>query len=364
MTANRSFVSPNTSVNSPEGPGRSFVPSIHGLRGLSALLVYFCHVWDISAKYGFLPVAIHWSLPLVLCGAHGVQLFFMISGFLITGSIINHANAKRFLIDRCIRIYPVFLVIHLLSFSVGPFLGYKVFSGITPYRWIVLFWQNLLFLPGIFAVPIVQPNAWSLSYEALFYLVAAFGYVLLKRTGRLYGLSSLCLISATILWFYPMFIFFLMGVCVFFFRNIRLPKVHRYIAPPALLLMFYFLAFADAHPLFIYAAAGPGLVAFWSIVSGSGLLARITTSRILLYFGTISYSFYLWHQLVTFPLKFFFARVTVSWGDGLAMFCFGTLGLVGTVVVSHLSYKLLETRLARKLKNAQIGERHPQQIGV
>jgi len=66
---------------SPEGPGRTFLPSGHGLRGLSALLVYFFHVYDMSRKQGVFPSSAAWSIPIFQCGAHGVQIFFMINGF-------------------------------------------------------------------------------------------------------------------------------------------------------------------------------------------------------------------------------------------------------------------------------------------
>jgi peptidoglycan/LPS O-acetylase OafA/YrhL len=337
---------------SPEGPGRTFLPSVHGLRGISALLVYFFHIYDMSQKQGFFPSSAAWSIPIFKSGAHGVQIFFIISGFLIAGSIINHANAKRFLIDRCVRIYPVFLTIHLILFAVGPFIGYKVFSGISVVGWLKLFVENVLFLPGIFNLPLVQLNAWSLSYEALFYIIAVVTYVLASRAGRPYAWAFVCVVSAPLVWHYQGCIFFIMGVIVYFCRPIVALKIPRFASVPMLVLMLSILVLAAENPFLMYVAAIPGVVVFWCVMDGSCLLSQIAKTPVMVYFGTISYSFYLWHQVVMFPLKFFFAREAGRLGHGVAVLCFALCGFMGSVAVAHLSYKLLEVRVARVLKGA------------
>ena len=341
----------------PEGPGRMFVEPVHGLRGLSALLVFFCHVFDISKKYGFLPSSISWALPIMVGGAHGVQIFFLISGFLITGSVIHHADAAQFLVDRCIRIYPVFLLIHLISFGLGPLLQYKVFAGITLPGWCRLFVENLFFLPGVFPIPAVQTNAWSLSYEALFYLVAALTYVVGKRLGSRAAASLVILVSAVTLWWLPYCVFFLMGVGVYLFSrriHLRLPDFLSVILLPATLVL---LSLADNgqstwgnNRWRVYAASISGLLMFWSVVQGRCYLSRFLKSRLLMYFGTISYSFYLWHAVVTFPLKFFFVRESARIGLPWAMFLFGVSGLLGSIAVAHVSYEILEKLIGRKLR--------------
>ena len=63
-------------------------------------------------------------------GGHGVELFFMISGFLIPASLVRHGSFWKFIRDRVMRIMPVFGVLHLLLFIVGPIVGYKFFRDI------------------------------------------------------------------------------------------------------------------------------------------------------------------------------------------------------------------------------------------
>lgn len=340
----------NRPVIAAEGPGRTFVQSIHGLRGLSALLVYFCHVGDISRKYGFFPESALWSIPLFRSGAHGVQIFFLISGFLITGSLIHHADAAQFLIDRCIRIYPVFLIIHLLSFGLGPFLRYKAFAGITFANWCGLFVENLFFLPGVIRTPAVQTNAWSLSYEALFYLLAALTYVIAKRFGSPAAPTFVFIVAVVTLYYLPFCIFFLMGAGVYFgSRRIDLDLPH-FLSIPLFLATLFLLSYREENRWAVYGASLCGVLMFWSVVKGRCYLSRLLTTRFLAYFGTISYSFYLWHAVVTFPLKFIFAREVGKLGAFWAIVLFGASGLIGSVFVSQASYELLEKRLGRVLR--------------
>jgi peptidoglycan/LPS O-acetylase OafA/YrhL len=349
----------NRPVVAAEGPGRTFVQSIHGLRGLSALLVYFWHVCDISSKYGFFPESALWSIPLLRSGAHGVQIFFLISGFLITGSVIHHADAAQFLIDRCIRIYPVFLLIHLMSFGLGPFLKYKIFAGVTFASWCRLFIENLFFMPGVIRTPPVQTNAWSLSYEALFYLLAALTYVVAKRFGSRTAQVFVFIISLVTLYYLPFCIFFLMGVGVYLWsRKIDL-DLPRFLSIPLLLVTLLLLSYGERSSALsygeenrwmVYGASISGVLMFWSVVKGRCYLSRFLKTRMLTYFGTISYSFYLWHAVVTFPLKFAFAREVGRLGAFWTMVLFGMCGLIGSVVVSHMSYELLEKRVGRALR--------------
>src|SRR5665213_3449768 len=89
-------------------------PQIHGLRGLAALIVFVFHIYGIADEWHFWPASLADFGFVFRLGRHGVEIFFIISGCLITASLLRHQRAGRFLVDRCIRIYPVFLTIHLL----------------------------------------------------------------------------------------------------------------------------------------------------------------------------------------------------------------------------------------------------------
>src|SRR6516164_1060933 len=99
------------------GDRQDRVASLEGLRGLAILLVFLCHYYDIIwrdlpsqsrafSKFGLL---------LVGAGGTGVDLFFVLSGFLIYGAVCSpRFNARRFIVRRAVRIYPAFLAVLLL----------------------------------------------------------------------------------------------------------------------------------------------------------------------------------------------------------------------------------------------------------
>src|SRR5277367_2463744 len=181
---------------------------IHGLRGFSTLAVFVYHVYGMGTLWNFWPASLNPIAPLFAAGKHGVEIFFIISGYLITGSLIRHQSAAKFLVDRAIRLYPVFMTIQLIVFGLGPLIHYKWLSGISASAWAVAFVENGLFLPGIFDLPLAQLNAWSLSYETAFYLLSALSFVLVRWLGRWPVIAALALLLAIVIPFYARAVFF------------------------------------------------------------------------------------------------------------------------------------------------------------
>lgn len=145
---------------------------MEGLRGVAVFLVFWVHYSSLIAPWvtGY---SIHISGFLHSLGHLGVDLFFVLSGYLIYGSIIGKPSfstsmyAKR----RVQRIYPVFLVVFaiyiMLSFIFPS--ESKLPEGYVEIVKYIL--QNLLLLPGVFNIEPLITVAWSLSYEAFYYLV-------------------------------------------------------------------------------------------------------------------------------------------------------------------------------------------------
>ena len=71
-------------------------------------------------------------------GGHGVELFFMISGFLIPASLVRHASVGKFFYDRALRILPVFVVLHLVLFVAGPGPLAHAIGILNPFRGMLL----------------------------------------------------------------------------------------------------------------------------------------------------------------------------------------------------------------------------------
>jgi peptidoglycan/LPS O-acetylase OafA/YrhL len=106
-------------------------------------------------------------------GNAGVDLFFVLSGYLIYGTLIRKPYVlSRYLYRRAERIYPAFLAV---------FAVYLLLSWLVPERgripWdqsgvaALYILENLLLLPGLFPIEPIITVAWSLSYEVFYYLV-------------------------------------------------------------------------------------------------------------------------------------------------------------------------------------------------
>lgn len=343
-------------------------PNIHGLRGLAALMVFLFHVYDMSVTSDVITEAALPARIALQALSGGVELFFMISGYLITGSLLRHANIKNFLIDRAIRIYPVFLALHIPLFLAAPFLGYKWLTGIGIGAWLQAFVANALFLPGVFDLPLLQLNAWSLSYEATFYLLSALIYFMAAKQLPMQSTIAACLVGSAIL-LYPTAGYFLVGVATYKLLHskqpptLSIPRVMPVLALLAVLCLHGFVTSIDRGvrgPTLDFSLSHlhllgilPGWVFFMALTRGGSLFDGILRHRISQYLGDISYSFYLIHPVVMFPLRLVMIKIIIGklglpvW---LGITCFGVFGLIGTLIAATISYRLLEKGLGRWLK--------------
>ncbi|MBK9408441.1 MAG: acyltransferase [Gemmatimonadetes bacterium] len=153
-------------------PGAGRLRAMEGVRGVSVILVFFVHYVGLTKSLLPEDTLTEWSgKALALLGNRGVDLFFILSGFLIYGTLIRKAHDyRKFMARRVERIYPTFLVVLaiylVLSFAVPS--ESKLPSDLTAAALLLL--ANILLLPGIFDIEAIITVAWSLSYEFFFYL--------------------------------------------------------------------------------------------------------------------------------------------------------------------------------------------------
>ncbi|MDQ3131138.1 MAG: acyltransferase [Acidobacteriota bacterium] len=123
-------------------------------------------------------------------GWAGVDLFFVLSGFLIAGLLFNEykkrgaIDIKRFLIRRGFKIYPAFWFLILVTLAVNILNGEEIYRG--GFLSELLFIQN--YHPGIWA------HTWSLAVEEHFYIFLSFLFLALLAVGRKTGANSFDLI--------------------------------------------------------------------------------------------------------------------------------------------------------------------------
>jgi peptidoglycan/LPS O-acetylase OafA/YrhL len=174
---------------------RSHIPALDGLRGVAILLVLLYHF----ASYGGLQADVFVDKVVygfTMAGWAGVDLFFVLSGFLITGILYDAKGAQQFFrsfyMRRCLRIFPLYYGVLALAVVAVPLIydpapRYQGF--LSDQRW---YWTYLLNV-RIAAEGWPKFNAlahfWSLAIEEQFYLVWPFVVYLFGRT----SLMRICL---------------------------------------------------------------------------------------------------------------------------------------------------------------------------
>lgn len=157
-----------------EPPGR--IPSLDGLRGVSIILVTIGHL--IPA--GGTPFPRSWHAVSGLART-GVDVFFVISGFLITHLLLREwsktgtISLKGFYIRRCLRILPAYFVM----IGVVYLLNRCGWVYVDPHAWIPALTYTFNMVPGLDDRGI--GHVWSLCVEEHFYLLWPFALVLLGR---------------------------------------------------------------------------------------------------------------------------------------------------------------------------------------
>lgn len=282
---------------------------MEGLRAYAVLVVMIVHTTGSYARFmkgqnldlvNILDLQ-GWSdigLYVLFRSHYGVDLFFLISGFLIT-RMIGRARFEygRFLFWRTVRIYPAFLVSLVLMIGISTWLHqYKL----DP--WILL--GNLFFLNGVpkHGIQAINFVTWSLFYEFAFYIVfpLLFKNLSVNTTTRLVLLFAFIVIAA---WLSgegnPRFGMFIAGAIVAKQSDDALSVIARRVSDHwvALLYLLATLSFSFIHEFAIftpiYSFAGGWL--FIQVVFGKGWLNGLFTLAPIRYLGNISYSFYLVH---------------------------------------------------------------------
>lgn len=141
------------------------VGEIDLLRFLAAIAVMFFHLSFRGHAADELSIVSYPLLePYAMYGFLGVNLFFMISGFVILMTVSNAADIRSFLVSRVVRLYPAFWSSCTLTFILILLVGAPYFhASLTQYL------INMTMLSGYVGVPAIDGVYWSLFVEIRFY---------------------------------------------------------------------------------------------------------------------------------------------------------------------------------------------------
>ncbi len=192
-----SVLESDTQTKPPQfGPEIRHQPELDGIRGIAILSVLLTHTANV-AKFDVYPHTIAgWPIRAVLGpGWAGVDLFFVLSGFLITGILLRTKRADNYLssfyMRRILRIAPIYYLTIGLFFLVSRLSAQirAIVPPIAPYLFYLQNWP--IFLPQPPLELNIFGHFWSLAIEEQFYLVWPFVLLFLSETAMLW----LCVIG-------------------------------------------------------------------------------------------------------------------------------------------------------------------------
>lgn len=281
---------------------------MEGLRGLAVFLVFLVHYVTL-AEPRLLRDTLTWDLANSLrgIGHAGVDLFFVLSGYLIYGTLIVKVRpVLPYLRRRVQRIYPAFLAVFVLYLLLSWWFPQesKIPQGVVTASLYLA--ANLLLLPGLFPIEPMITVAWSLSYEMFYYLLVP-GLIALLNLRQRTGFARMACFGAAAVFGFALahwveggpvrLVMFVAGILLF--ETLALPQVPRLdrLGLPALLAGWVIIDQWAAGPLRYVVLFISFYLLCLAAFQGNGLTARLFCWTPLRWLGNMSYSYYLIHGL-------------------------------------------------------------------
>lgn len=360
-------------------PRLTHIRELDGIRGIAALMVFFHHVCFTSIRLSDWGPGIRTLYHLSSYGSSGVDLFFVLSGFLITSLLIQDRDSsayyRNFYWKRALRILPLYILC-----LVGVYLFVP-----GSHAYVLLAALFVVNFSQVFHVVSTGPF-WTLAIEEQFYLlwptvVRRRSVSQLVRWSAGIGLSAVLLrLAAASIGHHNYDLTFLHcdGLAIGAFIACRYSQRSGQNPPAAaiptrwiatafaagvVLFACIFLPYGSAREFaFMSAACQTGIsllagsvIAFVIVHTGARYLG-IFRSRLFTFFGLISYAVYMIHMYVL--MAYDHLRGPLSPGDLTAYAMRFVSVLVISVLLSLLTYYLLE-RPALSLRKYVLAPSHP-----
>jgi peptidoglycan/LPS O-acetylase OafA/YrhL len=325
------------------------------LRIFAAALVLFSHCFPLFGKS---PEPFSWAMGYEEGGGLAVQIFFVISGFLVSASLIRRGNIAEYLQARALRILPGLLVVVLFgTFVIGPLFttlslnAYFNSSGAWGYLRNALIFPIQFPVPGTFADhshTSVNGSLWTLPIEVFMYLLLIpmfwSGWLSNRIVALAFPIAFFCAFAIgetffglgwdnrgpIFLWSVDLFnvfrlgIFFFAGVAIYAYRDVI--KADWRLA--SLLLALFICTF---HSKYGFAGAVIAIPYLTYYIAYCGLpLWRITSVT-----GDISYGFYIY----AFPVQ---QSVFELGRNSLSFWAMMGISAIVTTALAYLSWTLIE----------------------
>ena len=390
---------PVESAGSPSNL-RGHLPALDGLRGLAVAMVLVFHFVGQMLPTNAVERAI---VAVTKHGLLGVDLFFVLSGFLITGLLYEAHNKphylRNFYMRRVLRIFPLYYGVLALVFFVAPLIpllrGATLDYLLDRQAWAWLYGINV-YLAGHEEWSFSYLNHfWSLCVEEHFYLFWPFVVLLLARRPRALIAVSLAIslgamsarvigVSLGLSWWTTVVLtpFKLDGLALGAFLAVMvrqpggldwlvraMPRIAAVVGG-LLVVSFVWTVLVSREGLEVVGSIRAALFQILLACVLLGVLiapklsavSRVFCSRFMVFLGTYSYGLYVYHHFISYYLASNRTELELAqWlgSHGLAVALQATLGISISVVLAYLSYELFEKRflgLKHRFETAKGGE--------
>ena len=283
------------------------------------------------------------AIPILKYGWLGVEMFFVLSGFIICWSLPAYyafPNLKTFFKKRLIRIEPPYVA----SIAIAIFTFYV--AGETNRMTSQNILLHLGYLPNFIDVPYYNPVYWTLGIEFQFYILIGLFFHFFNKKYSKYLLLLFSIVSSilkiesqTLLTHFP---FFAIGMYIFLFNRhlINLKELYIY-----LILISGFALSTTFSSLQVLAGGATGLL----------LLLQLPQYRIVDFFAKISFSLYLTHDLIGSKFVVYLGNLLPKTFEVKASIFL--LGMFASIVFAYLFFLCIEKpflKLSKKLSYANV----------
>lgn len=324
-----------------------FFPNLDGLRFIAFFAVFFHHSLIVSCFNSDHNSAVYqFIFAQKLNGALGVNLFFVLSGFLITYLLLsekgkyNKINVPNFYMRRLLRIWPLYFLMVLTGFILFPLVK-KMAGGIPDEThaagYYMFFVSNFQMIQKGFADSSILNVLWSVGVEEQFYIAWPLILFIIPQRHLLKAFAVL-----------------LAGVLIFRFINIANGRVIYYhtfsvIGDMVIGGITAWLAFSSKKFIMIIASLSKKTIIALYIIGGLLIIFnyKIFTSSSLIIFERLVYAFFFAFVIAeqNFATHSFYKmsnnKFLHQWGNyTYGLYCLHTIGLLAAHIISEKVLKL------------------------
>ncbi|EFC4463112.1 TPA: acyltransferase [Escherichia coli] len=325
---------------------------------------------DINGLRAFAVISVvlyHFGVPYVSGGFVGVDVFFVISGFLMTGIVlerVDHKGVLDFYIARFLRIVPALLVVVITLMAFGMFAlstnEYEVLSR-NAIASLLFYSNNYYAIHSSYFDPSSELNfllhTWSLSAEWQFYILYPLLVILIKKLRLPVGLalSAIFTISLTItlmrvtgtrediFYLLPTRAWEMLAGGLVYMASVRykMPEWIKHCDGYGIALIVVAATILHSNGYWpSYSTFAPVLGASMVILANDQN-SIFTSNRVAQWAGKISYSVYLWHWPVVVAMRYYqidFSAINIF------------IGVVSSFALGELSYRIIESTLRKRAR--------------